>query len=151
MDERERRSHPPYSVLVVDDETGVRKWLKYLLEQETFDVETVPTGGDAVERLESGNRTVDLVVLDIGMPGMSGFEALRAIRRLGDSPLVVVLSAHDGEEYQVRAFENGAVDYVTKPFSSAVLIARLKRHLEREFGESGGLPEPWISGEELME
>lgn len=140
---------PPYTTLVIDDEDDVRELLEYLLEQEKFRVRTAADGEEGLERLQREDDETDLVLLDISMPGMGGFETLKRIQNLEDPPLTVILSSTGTEDHQVRAFENGAVDYVTKPFSPVVLVARLNRHLEREADrEPTAMPGPWISATE---
>ena len=121
-----------YRVLVVDDQTSIRDLLEHRLETEGFDVETVPDGQAALEKLSGADGQFDAVVLDVSMPNMDGFETLRRIQRLDRPPLVVMVSGRTSEREQIRAFELGVVDYVTKPFKPRVLVARLRSHLDRE-------------------
>lgn len=151
---RPRRSNtagdsPTYHTLIIDDEEDVRELLEYMLEQQKFTVRTVEEGEKGLEILRREDDETDVVLLDISMPGMGGFETLEEMQNLEDPPLTIILSSTSTEDYQVRAFEHGAVDYITKPFSPAVLVARLKRHLEREReGEPEPMPDPWVSAEE---
>jgi DNA-binding response OmpR family regulator len=147
------RSRPggPASVLVIDDESEVRLLLEHLLDGDEFEPTTAESGREALDYLADAEERPDIVLLDIAMPDMDGFEVLRRIRAIGDAPEVVVLSAQDREEAKLRAFELGAVDYVTKPFSTAVLEARLKRHLERARAECDPFPGPWVRATKLAE
>lgn len=137
MSTNERGGEPGYRVLVVDDQTAIRDLLEHRLETEGFDVETVSDGRAALERLREGSFDPDAVVLDISMPAMDGFETLRRIQGFDRPPLVVMVSGRSNEREQIRAFELGAVDYVTKPFKLRVLVARLKSHLDRQRRRSG--------------
>lgn len=141
----------PYDVLIIDDETDVRQLLEHLLDEDAFSVETAGGGAEGLEYIRESSTDVDIVLLDIAMPEMDGFEVLQRIQDLQDPPLSVVLSSRDDEEAKVRAFELGAVDYVTKPFSTAVLVARLVRHLERADETLDSFSEPWVSATELLE
>lgn len=147
------RSRPegPASVLVIDDESDVRRLLEHLLDGDEFEPTTAESGREALDYLAEAEQRPDIVLLDIAMPDMDGFEVLRRIRDMKDAPKVVVLSAQDREEAKLRAFELGAVDYVTKPFSAAVLVARLKRHLERTQAERDPFCGPWVRATELAE
>lgn len=142
---------PPYNTLIIDDEEDLRDLLEHMLEGDAFTIETASSGREGLAVLESNEDETDLVILDLSMPDIGGFETLNEIRSLGNPPLTVILSSTDSEEYQIRAFESGAVDYVTKPFNPVVLIARLKRHLRREPDRKyDPLSSPWVSGRELM-
>lgn len=116
-------------VLVVDDEEGLRSLLTYRLNQEGFTVETAVDGEEALESLTTGEG-FDVVVLDLAMPRMDGFELMRRLQNRGERPVVIVLSGRHSEEEQLRSYQLGAVDYVTKPFSPAVLATKVRQHLE---------------------
>ena len=131
MDTDDPGGDPGYRVLVVDDQTAIRDLLEHRLETEGFDVETVSDGRVALERLRESGVAFDAVVLDVSMPKMDGFETLRRIQELDRPPLAMMVSGRKSEREQIRAFELGAVDYVTKPFKPRVLVVRLERHLER--------------------
>lgn len=115
-------------ILLVEDEVSYRDPLAYLLEREGFDVATAGTGTDAVEAFDAGG--VDLVLLDLMLPGLSGTEVCRYIRQRSDVP-VIMLTAKDGEIDKVVGLELGADDYVTKPYSSRELLARVRAVLRR--------------------
>lgn len=115
-------------VLVVDDEAALRETLAYNLNKEGYQVDTVEDGPSAIEK----NRTFhpDVIVLDIMLPGMDGFEVCRHIRQESNTP-ILMLTARDDEIDRVVGLEVGADDYLTKPFSMRELIARVKALLRR--------------------
>ena len=116
------------TVLLVEDEESIAQLLRSYLSAHGFRVVWVPSGEEALEELE--RRHVRIVVLDIGLPGMDGFEVCRAIRYRSRVPLVM-LTARDEEADRVVGLEIGADDYVPKPFSPRELTARLKAVLRR--------------------
>jgi DNA-binding response OmpR family regulator len=135
---------PCAHLLVVDDDPEVRSMLSRLLEAEGYKTERAATGTETMEKLS--HRHADLVILDVMLAGENGFELLATIRRTNDIP-VILLSGRDGESDRVLGLRLGADDYVTKPFSSAELAARVasvlrrvdRRHMSNsallEFGE----------------
>lgn len=141
----------PSTVLIIDDESEVRQLLEHLLDRDAFEPETVEGGEEALEYLDNASENPDVVLLDISMPDMDGFEVLQQIQEMDDPPMTLVLSSQDGEAAKLRAFELGAVDYITKPFSTAVLVSRLNRHLERERTDCDPFRGPWVPATELAE
>lgn len=141
----------PSTVLVIDDESEVRQLLEHLLDRDAFEPVAVEGGQEALDYLENANENPDVLLLDISMPDMDGFEVLQQIQDLDDPPMTLVLSSQDSEGAKVRAFELGAVDYITKPFSTAVLVSRLNRHLERERTDCDPFRGPWVPATELAE
>ncbi len=115
-------------ILVVEDEQSYRDPLSYLLRREGYDVVEAASGDAALERFADGGA--DLVLLDLMLPGMSGTEVCRELRRRGDVP-VIMLTAKDSEIDKVVGLEIGADDYVTKPYSSRELLARIHAVLRR--------------------
>ena len=115
-------------ILLVEDEESYRDPLTYLLRREGYDVVPVATGLDAIERFDDAGA--DLVLLDLMLPGMSGTEVCRQLRQRSDVP-VIMLTAKDGEIDKVVGLEIGADDYVTKPYSSRELLARIHAVLRR--------------------
>jgi two-component system response regulator RegX3 len=115
-------------ILLVEDEESYRDPLTYLLRREGYDVVPVATGPDAIERFDDAGA--DLVLLDLMLPGMSGTDVCRQLRQRSDVP-VIMLTAKDGEIDKVVGLEIGADDYVTKPYSSRELLARIHAVLRR--------------------
>lgn len=115
-------------VLVVEDEQSLREPLVYLLEKEGYEVLDAADGNAAIEIFKSTNP--DIVLLDLMMPGMSGNEVCRIIRQSSNVP-VIMLTAKDSEIDKVVGLEIGADDYVTKPYSTRELLARMKAVLRR--------------------
>lgn len=126
------REETGYKLLIVDDQASVRDLLEHRFESEGFLVETVSDGREALDRLRGADPRFDAVMLDVSMPNMDGFETLRRIQEFERPPLAVMVSGRSSESEQIRAFELGAVDYVTKPFKLRVLVARLESHLDRD-------------------
>lgn len=115
-------------VLVVEDEQSLREPLVYLLEKEGYEVLDAADGNTAIELFKMNNP--DIVLLDLMMPGMSGNEVCRVIRQTSNVP-VIMLTAKDSEIDKVVGLEIGADDYVTKPYSTRELLARMKAVLRR--------------------
>jgi two-component system, OmpR family, KDP operon response regulator KdpE len=118
----------PPKILIVDDEPGILATMAPLLRSHGYDVLTVMTGRAAVESAERDQP--DLIVLDIGLPDLDGVEVCRMIREHSTTP-IVVLSARGAENDKVRALDTGADDYVTKPFGTEELTARIRAALRR--------------------
>jgi DNA-binding response OmpR family regulator len=116
------------TVLLVEDEETIGRLVEAYLGQDGWQVVWVRTGEDALHELGCGN--VRVVVLDIGLPGIDGFEVCRRIRAVSSVPLVM-LTARDEEADRVVGLELGADDYVSKPFSPRELVARIKAILRR--------------------
>jgi two-component system, OmpR family, response regulator RegX3 len=115
-------------VLVVDDEPALVDAVGYALRSEGFEVETAEDGEQALTALNGDG--VELVVLDIMLPRLSGIEVCRRMREASDVP-IILLSARDAEVDRVLGLESGADDYVTKPFSMAELLSRVRAVLRR--------------------
>lgn len=138
MGDQERKT-----ILVVDDESAVRRFLKKCLMGAGWSVAEAATGSEAVEAIRK--RHPDLLILDIGLPDLNGFEVTRVIREWNNLP-ILILSVRNQEEDIVQALDAGADDYLTKPFSVSVLLARIRAALRRatqeaqeEMYQSGGL------------
>ena len=115
-------------VLVVEDEESISDPLAYLLRQEGFEVAVASTGLEGLAEFERSGA--DIVLLDVMLPGLSGTEVCRALRARSSVP-VIMLTARDSEIDKVVGLELGADDYVTKPFSSRELVARVRALLRR--------------------
>ncbi|MCU1430799.1 MAG: two component transcriptional regulator, winged helix family [Actinomycetia bacterium] len=118
-------------MVVVDDEPNIADLVELYLEREGFRVQKAGTGGAALQAV--AEHRPRLVVLDVGLPDMDGLEVCRRLRQTSQVP-VIFLTARDGEIDRVLGLELGADDYVTKPFSPAELVARVKAVLRRSDG-----------------
>ena len=116
------------TVLIAEDEQAIADAVTYALRAEGYAAEHVLLGRAVVPRVQSGD--IDLVVLDVGLPDMTGFDVCRALRQVSDVP-VIFLTARVGEVDRVLGLELGADDYVVKPFSPRELVARVRACLRR--------------------
>ncbi len=114
-------------ILIADDEKEIRDILKLLLEGEGYEVLAVENGRRVIEE---GNPEIDLYILDVNMPEMTGFMAAMELRKKTDAP-IIFLTAYSGEMDKVMGFSAGADDYVVKPFSNMELLMRVKAILRR--------------------
>ncbi|ANQ85963.1 two component system transcriptional regulatory protein [Azoarcus olearius] len=121
------------TVLVVEDEPQIRRLVRNALEGENYRVFTVDSGKRSL--IEAGTRKADLIVLDLGLPDLDGMEVLRGIRAWSHVP-VLILSARGEEDDKIRALDEGADDYLAKPFGVGELLARVRalvrRHVKHE-------------------
>lgn len=124
----------PVTVLVVDDEPPIRRFLRTSLAAQGYCVVEAESGGEALQRLQ-GSRP-DVIVLDLGLPDMDGLSVIETIRR-GSSVPIIVLSSRSDEKGKVRALDLGADDYVTKPFGMEELIARIRTAIRHRFQQQG--------------
>ncbi len=120
------------SILLVDDEAAIQRAVGPLLRSRGYDVTIAGTGAAALAGF--AERSPSLVVLDLGLPDFDGVEVCRRIRETSPVP-IIVLSARDAEADKVRALDNGADDYVTKPFGPEELLARIRVALRRVAAE----------------
>lgn len=118
----------PARVLIVEDERAIAEGLSYALSQEGFDVVTMSDGETGLAAAR--NIAPDLVILDLMLPGLSGWEVCRSLRRISNVP-ILMLTARAEEMDRVLGLELGADDYVTKPFSTREVVARVKAILRR--------------------
>jgi two-component system KDP operon response regulator KdpE len=132
-------------VLIVEDEREIRRLVSAALTLADFEVIEAETGKAGQQAL-IGQRP-DLVLLDLGLPDMDGQDWIRSVREWAKTP-IIVLSARDQEAQKIEALENGADDYLTKPFSSGELIARIRVALRHTLG-SDGAAEPVLRFEDL--
>ena len=119
------------SVLIVEDEKHLADGLRFNLEAEGYKVEVAGDGETALTLLLSPDQTFDLVILDVMLPGKSGFEVAAELRQAGQFVPLLMLTARDQPQDVLRGFESGADDYLTKPFELTILIARLRGLLRR--------------------
>jgi len=115
-------------ILIVDDDPQIRRVLRTMLVAQGYEVDDARNGEEALECVRS--QKLDLIVLDVNMPGMSGIEACRLIRSRSDIA-VIMLTVRDAEKDKVEALDAGADDYVTKPFGSPEFLARIRASLRR--------------------
>jgi two-component system, OmpR family, alkaline phosphatase synthesis response regulator PhoP len=116
-------------ILVIEDEPTLSRLLSYNLAQEGYETDVV---GDGAEGYQAAVRnTYDLIILDIMLPGMNGFEVLSKLRQKGSRTPVIILTARNAEEEVVQGLKFGADDYITKPFGVAELLARVSAVLRR--------------------
>ncbi|MBA3831388.1 MAG: response regulator [Chthoniobacterales bacterium] len=120
--------------LIVDDEKQIRRLLRLALERADHQVYEAETGQAGLEAI--AQRRPDIVLLDLGLPDMEGVKVLRRLREWSDVP-VVILSVRDDAEEKVEALDAGADDYVTKPFDTAELLARVRATQRRSLTETG--------------
>lgn len=121
-------------VLVIDDEPQIQKLLRIALESSDLVVRQAATGREGV--LMAANHPPDLVLLDIGLPDTTGHDVLKELRGWY-TKAVIILSVQDGEEDIVRALDNGATDYITKPFRTGELLARIRSAIRRNTEDAG--------------
>ncbi len=137
----------PVRILVVDDDAGLLRTLSSLLGACGYDVITAAAGLEALDTLR--REKVDLVVLDLTLPDIDGVEVCARLRTTSSVP-VLVLSVRGGEDDKIRALDTGADDYVTKPFSASVLVARIAALLRRA-GSGEEPPEPLKAGDLVID
>ena len=130
-DEFERRR-----ILVVDDEERMVRFIRMNLEHDGFQVSEAFNGKQAIQKIR--DVTPDLILLDVMMPDLDGFEVLEMVREVSQVP-VIMLTAKGEEDDRVRGLELGADDYVTKPFSPRELVSRVKAVLRRTEGATGSM------------
>ena len=134
-------------ILVVEDELHLADGLRFNLEAEGYDTEVVDTGEKAMDRIALHDDPIDLVVLDVMLPGISGFEVTSRLRSGRNYLPVLMLTARGRADDVVKGFEAGADDYLPKPFELSVLIARIGALLRRH-GWGRTVPEaPGVTGE----
>ncbi|WP_337099371.1 response regulator transcription factor [Paenibacillus sp. YIM B09110] len=119
----------PHKVLVIEDEPTLARLLSYNLTQEGYETTVIDHGGEGLQT--ALQRSFDLVILDIMLPGLNGFEILNRLRQNGVRTPVIILTARNAEEEVVQGLKHGADDYITKPFGVAELLARVSAVLRR--------------------
>lgn len=130
------------TIMVVDDEPQIRRVLRTTITSHDYAVIEAKTGEEALELMR--NERPDLILLDVNMPGITGFETCAEIRRTSDIP-IIMLTVRNTERDKVRALDAGADDYVVKPFGAEELMARIRAALRRS-GQAESLP-PFVSND----
>jgi DNA-binding response OmpR family regulator len=120
-------------ILIIEDDANLAAGLEYNLVQAGYNAARADNGPDGLKQALADPP--DLIILDLMLPGLSGMEVLTALRGSGSTVPVIILSAIDDETEKVRGFDLGAVDYVTKPFGVAELLARIRTRLKQDPGE----------------
>ncbi|WP_042698923.1 response regulator [Azospirillum sp. B506] len=128
----------PLRVLVVDDEPPIRRFLRTSLAAQGYDIIEAEDGAKALEEVR--RRSPDLLVLDLGLPGIDGLEVVRRLRGSGVSLPIIVLSSRVDEAGKVEALDLGADDYVTKPFGVEELLARIRTAMRHKLQQQGERP-----------
>lgn len=122
-----------HSVLIIDDEPQIRKLLELTLKNNNFDVRLANNGHEGL--LLSANHPPDFIILDIGLPDINGHDVLKQLREWYNQP-IIILSVLNNEEDIVNALDNGASDYLTKPFRTGELLARIRLCLRKSLNET---------------
>ena len=122
-------------VLVVDDEKLIVKGIRFSLEQDGYEVDCAYDGDEAIERAKE--REYDVVLLDVMLPGHDGFEVCQTIREFSEMP-IIMLTARSEERDELQGFELGVDEYISKPFSPKILVARVNAILRRTLGNTAG-------------
>ena len=135
------------SLLVVEDDASIRRALVDALAYAGYSVSEAPTGEEALDLASRG--AFDLVLLDVMLPGIDGFEVLRGLRSAQARLPVIMLTARGAEEDRVRGLRGGADDYVVKPFSPGELVARVEAVLRRSAERPNGVQRLVIAGREV--
>ena len=133
------RTHDPRHVLVIEDEPGMRAMLTDNLEYEGYRVTAVASGEEAMSVFDT--QAFSLLLVDVMLPGMSGFEVCERLRGIGTHVPIIVLTARTHERDRVRGLDLGADDYVRKPFSVRELLARVRAQVRRDDWHSAGSEE----------
>ena len=131
-------TNAPLRILIVDDEPPIRRFLRTSLSAQDYRIDEAADGPSALDFLQ--RNTVDVIVLDLGLPGIDGFEVLRHLRASGSLTPIVVLYSRDDEAGKVKALDLGADDYVTKPFGMDEILARIRAALRHRLQQEGEKP-----------
>ncbi len=129
---------PILRILVVDDEPPIRRFLRTSLTAQGYDVLEAEDGKEAIDMAR--RNALDLIVLDLGLPNADGFEVIKQLRASGSSIPIVVLSSRSDEKGKVEALDQGADDYVTKPFGMDELMARIRAAVRHRLQQEGERP-----------
>lgn len=134
-------------ILVIEDEPTLSRLLSYNLTQEGYETKIVENGADGLQAALQGG--FELIILDIMLPGLNGFEVLAKLRAKGSRTPVIILTARNAEEEVVQGLKHGADDYITKPFGVAELLARVSAVLRRT-GSDGVSPHKEESADKVI-
>lgn len=120
-----------YTVLVVDDSPTIVKFVSFSLKNRGFNVITATDGMDAIEKISAHEAPIDLIITDLNMPNVDGYELIATLRRNNQyqNTPIIILSSENGEEDKQRGMEVGATSYLVKPFKSTVLLREISKFL----------------------
>ncbi|MGG1514541.1 response regulator transcription factor [Paenibacillus oryzisoli] len=137
-----------HKILVIEDEPTLARLLSYNLSQEGYDTKVIDHGGDGLQ--EALQQSYELIILDIMLPGLNGFEVLTKLRQKGNRTPVIILTARNAEDEVVQGLKHGADDYITKPFGVAELLARVAAVLRRTQSDDAA-PDMMKSNEKVIQ
>ena len=126
------------SILIVDDEERMRKLIKDFLKQKNYNTLEAGDGEEALKVFEENKEKIILILLDVMMPKLDGWSVLRQIRQTSKVP-IIMLTARGEEQDELFGFELGVDEYISKPFSPKILVARVEALLKRTAGDSKGI------------
>lgn len=136
-------------ILIVDDEQDLCEILSFNLQSEGYETDTAPSAEEALALLDAGRR-YDLLLLDVMMDRMSGYDLAARLRSRGDNTPIIFLTARDAHDDQMQGFAAGADDYITKPFSFDTVLARVKAVLRRSAPSTPAEPDCLTKREHLI-
>ena len=136
-------------ILIVDDEQDLREILSFNLQSEGYETDTAPSAEEAFALVDAGRR-YDLLLLDVMMDRMSGYDLAALLRSRGDNTPIIFLTARDAHADQLQGFAAGADDYITKPFSFDTVLARVKAVLRRSAPSTPAEPDCLTKREHLI-
>lgn len=142
---------PKFSVLIIEDEKNIQHFMNKILKRQDYRVLCADTGREGLELIRS--QCPDIILLDLGLPDMDGDEIIRSVRTWSSIPIIVI-SARNAEDEKVRALDLGADDYITKPFGTSELLARIRaslRHSNRLMTDSKLYIRPYRCGEMVLD
>lgn len=142
---------PKFSVLIIEDEKNIQHFMNKILKRQDYRVLCADTGREGLELIRS--QCPDIILLDLGLPDMEGDEIIRSVRTWSSIPIIVI-SARSAEDEKVRALDLGADDYITKPFGTSELLARIRaslRHSNRLMTDSELYIRPYHCGEMVLD
>ena len=136
-----------HTVLIIEDENNIARFISTILTANQYEVIRAENGRDGLMMITS--YCPDIIILDLGLPDMNGIKIIRYVRQWSQTPIIVV-SAHNHERDKVNALDQGVDDYVTKPFGSSELLARIRPRCATPNGPKAGMARrhPNISGRE---
>ncbi|MCS7462563.1 response regulator transcription factor [Paenibacillus doosanensis] len=138
----------PHKILVIEDEPTLARLLSYNLSQDGYETKVIDHGSEGLQT--ALQQQFDLIILDIMLPGLNGFEILSKLRQKGNKTPVIILTARNAEEEVVQGLKYGADDYITKPFGVAELLARVSAVLRRTLSEDQ-LQDKGAAGEKVIQ